>query len=106
MHCLQNKCSITEGLNISGDLLERWSAHIFKMAGDDNKNLTNEQCTELVWFLQERSSETNKNGLKRGAIKAAAGEFEQKRFINYIVLFLDTPNRPPPPSLKNNFKKG
>lgn len=46
------------------------------MAGDDNKNLTNEQRTELVWFLQERSSETNKNGLKRGAIKAAAGEFE------------------------------
>ena len=38
-------------------------------------NLTNEQRTELVWFLQESAKPENKNGLKRGTIQSAAARF-------------------------------
>ena len=48
----------------------------FKMAGDENKNLTDEQRRNMLWFLQQRASAENKNGLKRNAMKDAAIHFE------------------------------
>ena len=38
-------------------------------------NLTNEQRTELVWFLQQSAKTENKNGLRRGTIESAAAKF-------------------------------
>ena len=48
----------------------------FKMPGDENKKLTDEQRRNMLWFLQQRASAENKNGLKRNAMKDAAIHFE------------------------------
>ena len=47
-----------------------------KMPRDQNKNLTDEQRRDMLWFLQQRASAENKNGLKRNAMKDAAIHFE------------------------------
>ena len=71
-----NKCLFCA--HISSDFVwdVRVCLHILKMAGDDNKNLTDEERRNMLWFLQQLASETEKNGLKRCAMKDAAVHFE------------------------------
>ena len=42
------------------------------------KNLTNDERKAVLWFLQARAKEENKNGLQRGAIAEAATHFNKK----------------------------
>ena len=40
------------------------------------KNLTNEQRSKVLWYLQQHKNPANKNGLKRGALESAAIDFQ------------------------------
>ena len=40
------------------------------------KNLTNEQRSKVLWYLQQHKNPANKNGLQRGALKSAAIDFQ------------------------------
>ena len=42
------------------------------------KNLTNDERKAVLWFLQAKAKEENKNGLQRGAIAEAATHFNKK----------------------------
>ena len=59
-----NKCLFCA--HVSSDFVwdMRVCLQILKMAGDDNKKLTDEERINMLWFLQQRASEENKNGLK------------------------------------------
>ena len=74
MQCLQtNLCCVVTLVAIL------FGACVFiyvKMPRDQNKNLTDEQRRDMLWFLQQRASAENKNGLKRNAMKDAAIHFE------------------------------
>ena len=85
----RNKCLFCA--HDSSDLVwdVRVCLQILKVAGDDNKNLTDEERRNMLWFLQQRASVENKNGLKRGATKDAAVHPSITRTTGYS--FAETP---------------